>query len=84
MSIKSKLEKTHHRYRVLFEITAVGLEYYDKNGKLLEINNASCTIYGVPKDASGKYDKNRVLGLYFYDNPYIKILIFSQLQLFLR
>lgn len=79
MSIKSKLEKTHHRYRVLFEITAVGLEYYDKNGKLLEINNASCTIYGVPKDASGKYDKNRVLGLYFYDNPYYKDFDFQSI-----
>lgn len=76
-AVTSKLEKKNKRFRVLFENTIVGLEYYDKNGILLELNDADCAIYGVPKDTNGKYNKSMVIGISIYDNPYYKNLNFE-------
>jgi|GEM_PF-768526 len=38
----------YKRYQTLYDNTMVGLEYYDKNGLLVDINQADCDIFGIP------------------------------------
>jgi signal transduction histidine kinase/ABC-type amino acid transport substrate-binding protein len=36
------------RFQKLYDHTVVGLEYYDKDGLLVDLNQADCNIFGIP------------------------------------
>ncbi len=61
------------RYEMLYNNTVVGLEYYDNNGILVDLNEADCLIYGV--------DKETILNLKpsLYDNPLHKHIDFNSI-----
>lgn len=49
------LKASEKRFRGLFESTLDGLVYYDRNGSLLSVNPAFCTMLGsTPEDLLGK------------------------------
>ncbi len=49
---KNKVKLESERYITLFENTVVGLEYYDKDGIIVDLNRADCDIFGIDdKDA---------------------------------
>jgi PAS domain S-box-containing protein len=55
---KNKVKLESERYITLFENTVVGLEYYDKEGIIVDLNRADCDIFGIEdKEAfiSSKY-----------------------------
>ncbi len=57
----------NQRYQTLYDNTMVGLEYYDKDGILKDLNKADCEIYGIP-------DVNKMVAshLSLFDNPNLK------------
>ena len=67
---KKEKEQLLKKYRTVFNSTLVGLEYYDSNGILLDINDTICNIFGVEDKES--LLKNR---LSIYDNPRLKEFI---------
>jgi ABC-type amino acid transport substrate-binding protein/nitrogen-specific signal transduction histidine kinase/PAS domain-containing protein len=62
-----QMEELFRQYSVLFNNSSIGTQLYDKNGKLISINNAACTIFGIN-------DKERFLqsNVNIYDNPDLK------------
>ena len=60
-------EKSTLAYKVIFDAAPVGLEYYDRDGILIDINEYALQIYGCP-------DKEHLLKsqICLYDNPNYK------------
>jgi signal transduction histidine kinase/ABC-type amino acid transport substrate-binding protein len=52
------------RFQKLYDHTVVGLEYYDKDGLLIDMNQADCDIFGIP-DRQAFIDYHMTLD----DNP---------------
>jgi signal transduction histidine kinase/ABC-type amino acid transport substrate-binding protein/CheY-like chemotaxis protein len=57
----------NQRYQTLYDNTMVGLEYYDKDGILKDLNKADCEIYGI-SDAKKIVDSH----LSLFDHPNLK------------
>lgn len=59
--------------RNIFDNIQVGMELYDKDGRLVDINNKDMEIFGVRA-------KEDVLGINFYDNPNVPQEIIDQVR----
>lgn len=71
---RTKLKENLEQYFTVFNNTTIGLEYYDQDGMLIDLNEADCQIFGVP-------DKQAVLSYSLYENPVIRE-IFPEGKLF--
>lgn len=70
--IKTNLFETKARYTAVFENTTVGIEYYDSNGILRDINEPCFRLLGF------KGKKHEVLGeIQLFDNPILIKNVFS-------
>ncbi|MDO5571876.1 MAG: transporter substrate-binding domain-containing protein [Bacteroidales bacterium] len=62
--ITNEINLQNKKYQTLFKNTVAGLEYYNKDGILIDLNEADCRIFGIS-------DKNVLLKnqVSIYDNP---------------
>jgi signal transduction histidine kinase len=66
-STQQSINELLSKYHTIFTSTSVGLQYYDKDGIMVEVNDASNKIFGIP---SG----NELIAAHIsiYDDPYLK------------
>ncbi|WP_128694131.1 PAS domain S-box protein [Methanoculleus taiwanensis] len=53
--VEKALRESEERFRSIFEESPIGIEYYDADGRLIDINPAALRIFGVrdPRDVRG-------------------------------
>ena len=56
------MDRSEKLFRSIFANIPAGVEIYDKNGYLTDLNNMNMEIFGV-------VDKEKVLGINFFENP---------------
>ncbi|WP_291529822.1 ATP-binding protein [Bacteroides sp. UBA939] len=66
------LDRSEKLLRNIFANIPVGIEIYDKNGTLIDINNKDLEIFGIE-------DKESVLGVNFFNNPNVNQDVYSRL-----
>lgn len=59
---KDTLDRSEKLFKNIFTNIPAGVEIYDKDGYLLDLNNKDLEIFGV-------IDKSDVIGVNFFDNP---------------
>lgn len=62
LRLHQALDHSEKLFKNVFDDTPVGIEIYDKNACLLDLNNKDLEIFGVDQ-------KEQVLGVNFFDNP---------------
>lgn len=67
------LDRSEKLFRNIFANIPAGVEIYDKDGYLLDLNNKDLEIFGV-------VDKSDVLGVNFFDNPNVPQAIRDQVR----
>lgn len=68
------LDHSEKLLRNLFSNIPVGVEFYDKDGFLIDLNNKDLEIFGVK-------DKASTLGVNFYDNPNVPMDIRERVKI---
>lgn len=58
---QTQLNRSNSKFKMFFENLPLGVELYDANGYLIDINEADMKIFGV--------EKEEVLGVNLFDNP---------------
>ncbi len=61
-TIESDLRRSEERFREIFEESPIGIELYDAEGRLVEINQAALDIFGIA-------DPSEVRGFRLFDDP---------------
>lgn len=67
------LDRSEKLFRNIFANIPAGVEIYDKNGNLLDLNNKDLEIFGVA-------DKSDVIGINFFKNPNVPQSICDQIR----
>jgi PAS domain S-box-containing protein len=64
---QSRIEELLQKYQTVFNFTTIGIQYFDENGILCDMNEAACELFGVN-------DKEMLIEshLSIYDNPFLK------------
>jgi len=64
---QNRIEELLQKYQTVFNFTTVGIQYFDENGILCDINEAACELFGID-------DKEMLVEshLSIYDNPFLK------------
>jgi PAS domain S-box-containing protein len=61
-TVESDLIRSEQRFREIFEESPIGIELYDAEGRLVEINQAAMDIFGIA-------DPSEVRGFRLFDDP---------------
>ena len=67
------LDRSEKLLRNLFSNIPVGIEIYDKDGYLIDLNNRDLEIFGVKNKAN-------TIGVNFYENPNVPMDIRERMQ----
>lgn len=60
--LKRALEQSEERFKEIFEQSPIGIQLYDRNGLLLEVNQSCLDVFGIPNAA-------HIKGFKFFDDP---------------
>jgi PAS domain S-box-containing protein len=63
--VEKALRESEERFRGIYEESPLGIELYDRNGVLLDVNRACLDIFGIS-------DAEAVKGVQLFENPHLK------------
>ncbi|MFH0967180.1 MAG: PAS domain S-box protein, partial [Methanobacteriota archaeon] len=72
--VQDRVRRSEERLRAIFESSPIGIELYDANGELIDLNQSVQDILGVP-------DRTLMIGRSLFSLPHIKNDIFDKINL---